>query len=105
MSQPDYPAQVAVRDLVVLDAALDEAIAVGLNKLTRENIAKRAGVSTGTVSHCAPMWQLKDAVVKRAVAMEILSIVAQAIVDGHPAARLAPDELRARALASMLAES
>lgn len=92
-----------LRDAAVFDAALTEARVVGYDRITREAIAWRAGVSTGTVSNVGTMADIKSEVVEMAVAGGHLDVVAQALANRHPVALAAPEDLRARALASMLA--
>lgn len=61
----------------ILDAAVSLAKAKGLNGFSREDVAKLAKMAEATVSfHFGNMDELRKAVVKHAVANEILPILA-----------------------------
>lgn len=91
-----------VRREAILDAAIAEALAVGLNKMRRDGVAARAGVAAGTVSHhFNTQTQLRRAVVREAVQRRVLRIIAQALADGDTCARNADPALKAEALATL----
>ena len=76
----------------------------GYEKITRHDVAARAGVATGSVNNAyGDMAGLRDAVVSAAVERGLLVIVAQGLAAGHPAARAAPQDLKDSALASLAA--
>ena len=92
------------RDERVLGAALALAQEVGYQWITREMVARKAGVSVGTVSNVyGSIVELKRAVLREAVEREVLEVVAQGLADGHEIARAAPDALRSRAVAHVMA--
>lgn len=92
----------AVRREAILDAAIAEALAVGLNKMRRDGVATRAGVAAGTVSHhYNTQSQLRRAVVRAAVQRRELKIIAQALADGDASAKAADPALKAEALATL----
>ena len=82
----------------ILNAAIELAKAVGYYKVTRDDIAERAGVSMGLVSrYFGNMHQLRKAIMRSAVKQDIPEIVAQGIVNGDSFALKAPPELKNRA--------
>ena len=63
-------------------------------------VAERAGVSDTLVSrYFATMNQLRQAIMRRAVVLEIPEIVAQGLADGETQARKAPEALKEKAVA------
>lgn len=92
------------RNRSVLEAAVEMADVHGYAKMTRQQIAERAGVAVGSVNNAyGTMDALRDAVVAHAVANSIVAIVAQALADRHPAALAAPPELKQSAVAALAA--
>jgi AcrR family transcriptional regulator len=92
------------RNRRVLEAALEIAKERGYASLTRDGIAERAGVASGSVNNAyGTMEKLRDAVMAEAVRRELTAIVAAGLAVGHPAARAAPDGLKNLALASLAA--
>jgi len=92
-----------VRKDAILEAATALALDDGLCAVRLIPVAQRAGVTNGLVSHYfGTVKQLHRAVVRHAIHAEILPIVAQALAAGDSDARKAPDELKQRALASLL---
>lgn len=92
------------RNRRILGAAVELAAAGSYQHITREQVAERAGVATGSVNNAyGTMAALRDAVVAEAVAAEHLGIVGQALAAGHPAARAAPPGLKDSALRSLAA--
>lgn len=87
----------------ILSAAMEIALDTGFNSLTRDGVAKHAGVAMGQVNHSFDkMSQLRHAVMRRAVKLEHLSIIAQGIALGDKTALTAPDALKSAALESLL---
>lgn len=83
----------------ILNAAIEIARKVGCGQITREGVAKKAGVSMGLVSHYFnTMKQLRRAVMRAAINQEVTEIVAIGLVNNDPHARKAPPELRQRAM-------
>lgn len=79
----------------ILDAAIYVARRSGLRGITRKAVATRAKVANGTVSyHFVTMEKLLDAVMREAVAIAILPLIAEGLTLGHRRARLAPQELK-----------
>lgn len=69
----------------VLQAAMHVAAAKGYKLFTREDVAERAGVATGTVNTAfQTMGQLRQAVMARAVRDSVGAVLAQGLVDKHP---------------------
>lgn len=88
----------SARNTAILEAAIAEAKEQGYQWITREAVAKRAGVSVGSVSNAYErMVFLKRAVLRAAIDREILEIVAQGLADGSEIARGAPSDLKQRA--------
>lgn len=87
----------------VLAAALRTAAALGLSRMTREDIAKAAGCTPGLVSaRLGTMKRVRDEVMRLAVRQEVLPVVAEGIALRHPHALKAPTDLQKRAAASMV---
>ena len=58
---------------------------VGYQNITREQVAKEAGVGAGTVNlHYSSMKQLKKEIVRHAVRSDNIKVIAQAIVANEP---------------------
>ena len=86
----------------ILNAAIAVAAAEGLRNTTRDLIAARCDVSPALVSlHLGTMEQLRRAVMRAAVDMEVLSIAAEGLATRDPHALKAPEELKRRAAASL----
>lgn len=91
-----------VRKEQILDAALVEAQIHGYKGVTREAVALRCGLATGTVTkHLGTMVELKRSLMRAAVTREILPLIAQGLADRNPHALKASPELKARALQSL----
>jgi AcrR family transcriptional regulator len=83
----------------ILGAAMQVANLKGLTNVTRNDIADRLEIATGSVSyHYGDMRKLRTAMVERAVESQNLKIVGQAIAIKHPIAMKAPEALRVRAV-------
>lgn len=92
------------RNRAVLEAAIALAQERGFSGITRDAVAERAGVAAGSVNNAyGDMNGLRDAVMASAVEREMVDIVGQGLAAAHPAARNAPEELKARALAKLAA--
>ena len=70
----------AERRASILTAALEAAEALGYIKITREDVAVRAGVSPGLVSyHFNHIKEMRDEVISEAIRVENLPVLAQAV--------------------------
>lgn len=101
LSKPEHFAQLrANRDRVILDAAIEEALAEGYQWITREAVAARAGVSVGTINTAyGRMVELKRAVMRAAVERGLAPIVAQGLAEGSSIAQAASPEIKKQAAA------
>ena len=91
------------RQAEILYAALQAAEASHYTTITREDIAKRAGVSGSAVSyHFDNMDVLRAQLMRLAITREFLPVIAQGCVAGDQYALSAPEELRRRAINSVL---
>lgn len=89
----------ALRKGQILSVAINLAKEQGYDKITRDGVAEKAGVSMGLVTrYFGTMHQLKVAIMRTAVKQGILEIVAQGLANGDVHARKAPAELKARAV-------
>jgi AcrR family transcriptional regulator len=87
-----------VRVAEILAAALTLASRTHYTSVTREQIAKAAGVSPAAVQyHFKTMAQLRGKLMRAAVKGEHLAVIAQGLLAGDSHARKASPELRARA--------
>lgn len=86
----------------VLNVALELAAKHRYDTITRGQLASAAGVATGSVNYYfTDMAGLRDAVMQAAIDQEEWGVVAQGLVDRHPAVMAAPAEVRAGALAAL----
>lgn len=89
------------RTAQILAAALKLSVKGGYTRITREAIATAAGVSPGLVTHhMGTMEQLRRDVMREAIRVECLGVIAQGLVSRDRHALKAPPELQQRALAS-----
>lgn len=87
----------ATRHEAILEAALLLAEQYGFRSVRRDAIAAHAGVATGSVTyHYKSMAQLQDAVIKLAVKKENLTVLSQAMVEGHSMVKALPRLLKQR---------
>lgn len=88
---------------IILKAAIELARRDGYNKITRDNIAKQAGMANGTVTlYFKTMTQLRRALMRAAIAGEVLEIIAQGLAHNDPHATKAPIELQRKAIDSLI---
>lgn len=88
----------SIRVAEILQAAMKLSEKYGYTHVTREQVAQSANCSVGLVSrHMGTMENLRRSIVSAAIANENLVILAQALVNNHPKALRAPQELRHRA--------
>ena len=87
----------------LLDAALTLASKAGWENLTRDGIGDAASVSYGLVTQrLGTMIELRRKVMRRAIKLRCLPVVAQGLARGDRTARGAPDDLK-REVAAWLA--
>ncbi len=92
-----------VRRDQILTAAIDMALSTGYNSLTRDGIAKQAGVASGQVNHkFNTMTQLRRNVMRAAVSRELLPIIASGLAMGDVHAQKAPQWLQEKAVLSTI---
>lgn len=92
-----------VRKAQLLEVALELAETVGYQRITREIIAFKAGVTPGRVSQCFnTMTKLKREVMRTAIARGNIIIVAQGLGDRDKQALKAPDALKRKAVDYLL---
>lgn len=92
----------AQRRAQILAAALQAAETHGYRNLTLQQIASAAGVSKGLpMVYFGTMTALRRALMREAVKVSNLKVIAQGIVADDPHVRKASPELRARALAAI----
>lgn len=100
----DTPAALEERRAAILEAAIAEAKEQGYQWITRDAVARRAGVGAGSVNVAfGRMVELKREVLRQAVARRLVEIVAQGLADGHPIAKDAPSDLKTEAVALLVA--
>lgn len=89
------------REAQILAAALTVAARQGYPRFTLQQVADEAEVDKALPLHYfGTMAQLRRKVMRAAIRLEVLTIIAQGITMGDPHARKAPPELRTRALQS-----
>lgn len=86
----------------ILDAAVELSKSHGYANISRQQIADRAGVSTGLVTkYFGTMQQMRRAIMRAAITREIPEIVAQGMACSDRHASKAPDELKNAARATL----
>lgn len=86
----------------ILAAALRAAEKHGYQRITRETVAKAAGVSEALVTyHMGTMVELRRAIMREAVRAECLAVIAQGLTSRDKHAAKAPLVLQQKALASL----
>lgn len=89
-------------EALILKAALVVAREVGLHSVTRNAIAKEAGLAGSVVQyHYRSLKSLMNAIILESIKTEDLEVLAQAIGYCHPLARQAPKKLRDAAMEYM----
>lgn len=88
-----------IRKQQIVEAALQVALKVGYKKITRKEIAEKAGVSAGLITnYFTPMEILKNEVLILAVRKEIIEIIAQGVGVRDPITRNLPNKLKKKVL-------
>ena len=91
-----------IRKTEIIDAALDLAEETHYSHVTREQIARRVGVSGAAIQyHFHTMNQLRKQLMRSAILHERLPIIAQGCVANDDLVRRAPEDLRRRAIQSI----
>jgi AcrR family transcriptional regulator len=91
------------RKAQILDGALELAQRKGLGTITRETIAQHVGVSPALVSlYLGTMTELRRTLMRHAIKREVLEIVAEGLATRDKQAAKAPDDLKRRALATVI---
>lgn len=86
----------------ILGVAMQLANLHGFGNVTRNMIAARAEIATGSVSyHFKSMRKLEAAMVERAIETENLKVLGQAIGRKHPLGTKAPEALQRRAVLAL----
>ena len=87
----------------ILESATFVAKRDGFNNITRDAIAKKAGVSTGTVSQTfGTMIKLKRSVMRYAIQNELLEIIAAGLGIKDKTAMKIDIDLKQKALSTLL---
>lgn len=87
----------------ILAAAVEVARDHGYTRLTREQVAARIGIAPSLVPyHMGTMKAFRRTVMREAVRLECLPVIAQGLAVRDPHAMAAPPELRSRALNSLM---
>lgn len=87
-----------LRKEAILTAAIELAKEDNYLRVTRDNVAAKAGVSMGLVSrYFGTMKQLRRDIIRTAIKREIPEIVAQGLANKDPHVKKAPEELKAAA--------
>lgn len=82
----------------ILTAALQCAERDHYRTMTRGDVAREAHCAPTLVTYYWPWQLMAGAVMRAAVARRCLRVIAQGLVDRHPAALRAPESLRRAAL-------
>ena len=91
-----------VRIAQILTAALKIAPKVGYAKLTRDDVAKEAGIPASLIPyHMGTMAEFRRKIMREAVRVECLPVIAQGVACSDRIALKAPDALRRKALSSI----
>lgn len=86
----------------ILAAALELAPSVGYQRLTRDAVAAKLGVSASLIpAHMGTMAEFRRHIMREAVRVGCLPVIAQGLAVRDPRALKASPELRARALQSI----
>lgn len=92
----------SARRTALLAAALAEAAEHGYRNITRDAVARRAGLAAGSVNHeFETVEGLRNAVMTEAIETGALDIIRQGIANADPLAVAAPAELKTAALATI----
>ncbi|MCK5127605.1 MAG: TetR family transcriptional regulator [candidate division Zixibacteria bacterium] len=90
----------------IVDAAVELAVLKGgYRNITRDNVALIANCSRGLINyHFDTIEELRGEVIKRAIALAIPNLIAEAILDKSPLVSNISEDLRAKAANSILSK-
>jgi AcrR family transcriptional regulator len=87
------------RKVELLSIAIDLSKEIGYSHITRDGVAKRAGVSYGLVTHYfQSIENLKNLVMEQAISEEIVEIIAQGMVLKDPLTNKLNPQLKEKVL-------
>lgn len=93
---PKKPHKERAEELLQLAVSLAEG--TGYMKVTRKQIADKAGVCEALVTHrLGTMAAVRRSVIRRAIATQNVRVLAQGLAANDPHARKAPDDLKQQA--------
>lgn len=103
--KPQIKMQARERVAQILKAALDLCgTSTSYARITREQIAEKAGIPPTLITyHCGTMPDLRRDIMREAVRVECLPVIAQGLALRDRHALKAPEELRRRALQALTA--
>ncbi len=87
----------SLRERMLL-AAIPLAERYGYDSVSRDMVARAAGVSSSLLSRYWTAPDFHDALIRKAIEKESYVVLAQALAFKHPAALAAPEDLKQRAL-------
>ncbi len=91
-----------LRKKQILDAAVHVASRDGYQNITRENVAKKAGIAPGLVKqYYGTMHKLKRSVMRACIKREVLPVILQGLVSKDSNALKISDGLKEKAKASL----
>jgi AcrR family transcriptional regulator len=100
--KPQIKLEARARKAQILSAALSLAPSRGYACLTRDEVAAAAGIPSSLVAyHMGTMQAFKRDLMREAIRVECLPVIAQGLACKDPHALKASDDLRARAAASL----
>ena len=100
--KPQLKMQARERKAQILGAALTLCETAGYTRLTREQIAEKAGCPPTLITyHFGTMPALRRDIMREAVRVGHLPVIAQGLAVRDPHALKAPEDLRRRAIASL----
>lgn len=88
-----------VRKEEILNAAIDLAVKIGYQSITRETVAKAACTSCALVTRYFNMAELKEAVMTAAIEKQIIPIIAQGLGLGDIQAQNITGDLKQKVIA------
>lgn len=87
------------RKIEILTSAIDLSKEVGYSHITRDDVAKRAGVSYGLINHYfKSIDRLRKLVLKTAIDEEMVEIIAQGMVRKDPLAKRITSKMKERVI-------
>lgn len=102
--KPQTKLEARERIAQILAAALVLAEAKGYQRVTRDDVAAHLRIPSSLVPyHMGTMTEFRRKMMREAVRVECLPVIAQGLACRDRHALVAPDDLRARAIQSLLA--